>query len=59
VLREGELRSGEMAGRIARLALVDCVLTAVAPRTPHQTEAALRATFDAVRDLRMEGQPRR
>jgi DNA-binding MurR/RpiR family transcriptional regulator len=48
-----------MAGGVAQLAIVDCVLTAVAQRTPHQTEAVLRATFDAVRDLRMEGQPRR
>lgn len=48
-----------MAGGVARLAVVDCVLIAVAQRTPHQTEAALRATFEAVRDLRMEGQPRR
>jgi DNA-binding MurR/RpiR family transcriptional regulator len=57
VEREAGLRSGAMAGRVAQLAIVDCVLIAVAQRTPHQTAAALRATFDAVRDLRMEGQP--
>ncbi|MFI5683007.1 hypothetical protein [Streptomyces sp. NPDC051636] len=47
------------AGRVARLVVVDCALIAVAQRTPDQNEAALRATFGAVRDLRLEGQPRR
>lgn len=51
VVRESGLRSGAMASRIAQLAIVDCVLVAVAQRTPDRTEAALRATFDAVRDL--------
>lgn len=59
LVREAGLRSGALACRVAQLATVDCVLIAVAQRTPHQTEAALRATFDAVRDPRMEGQPRR
>ncbi|WP_369249503.1 hypothetical protein [Streptomyces sp. R41] len=59
MVREAGPRSGAMAGGVARLAVVDCVLIAVAPGTPHRTEAVLRAAFDAVRDLRMEGQPRR
>jgi DNA-binding MurR/RpiR family transcriptional regulator len=58
-VRESGLRSGAMASRIAQLAVVDCVFVAVAQRAPQETEAALRATFDAVRDLRMEGNPRR
>ncbi|WP_406510941.1 hypothetical protein [Streptomyces sp. NBC_00212] len=59
VVREAGLRSGAMAGDVAQLAIVDYVLIAVAQSSPHQTEAVLRATFDAVCDLRMEGQTRR
>lgn len=60
VVREAGPRSGAVAGRVAQLSIVDRVLISVAHRsTPHQTEAAPQATFDAARDLRMEGHPRR
>ncbi|MFF0000005.1 hypothetical protein [Streptomyces avermitilis] len=59
MVRETGLRQGAISVRIAQLAVVDRVLIAVTRRTPHQTEAALRATFDTVHDLRLEGQPRR
>lgn len=54
-VRESGLRSGAMASRIAQLAVVDCVFVAVAQRMPQETSQALRATFDAVQDLRTEG----
>ncbi|GAA5705823.1 hypothetical protein AQJ43_36205 [Streptomyces avermitilis] len=59
VVRETGLRQGAISVRIAQLAIVDRVLIAVTRRTPHQAEAAPRATFDTVHDLRLEGQPRR
>lgn len=50
--RETTFRSGAMASRLAQLTVVDCVFVGVAQRTYPQTQAALEATFEAVRSHR-------
>lgn len=50
--RETTFRSGATASRLAQLTVVDCVFVAVAQRTYEQSQAALEATYAAVRDRR-------
>lgn len=58
-VRESGYRSGAMASRIGQLAVVDCLFVAVAQSRMDSTESALAATFDAVRDHRLDVRPDR
>lgn len=46
---ETTLRSGATASRLAQLTVVDCVFVGLAQRTFEASQAALEATYDAVR----------
>nr|WP_228046296.1 MurR/RpiR family transcriptional regulator [Saccharopolyspora sp. HNM0983] len=58
-VRESGYRSGAMASRIGQLAVVDCLFVAVAQSRMERTESALEATFEAVRDHRLDARPDR
>lgn len=49
--RETAFRPGALASRISQLLIVDCVFVGVAQRTFETSEAALRATRDALGDF--------
>jgi len=51
--RETTFRSGAMSSRLAQLTVVDCLFVGIAQRTYTETNAALEATYDAVRRLRI------
>ncbi|MFP3715161.1 MurR/RpiR family transcriptional regulator [Puerhibacterium sp. TATVAM-FAB25] len=52
--RETRFRSGAMSSRIAQLAVVDFLFVRVAQRRYDQTAAALKATYDAVQQRRLD-----
>ena len=56
--RESTFRSGATASRLAQLTVVDCIFVGVAQRTYARSQAALRATHDAVQDRRIESSRR-
>lgn len=58
-VRESGYRSGAMASRIGQLAVVDCLFVAVAQAQMQRTESNLAATFEAVRDHRLNTRPDR
>ncbi|WP_344400692.1 MurR/RpiR family transcriptional regulator, partial [Promicromonospora sukumoe] len=52
--RETQFRVGAMSSRIAQLTVVDYLFVRVAQRTYDRSSIAIKATYDAVRDQRLD-----
>ncbi|MGW2196222.1 RpiR family transcriptional regulator, partial [Streptosporangium sp. NPDC001682] len=52
--RETVFRPGALASRISQLLIVDCIFVGIAQRTFETSDAALRATRDAIDGFRTD-----